>query len=249
MKKNDKIIKKIIIDGIKDLIKIIITIVILSSISLYADKNELIHKDIIKTKLVELLANIKKYKKRNKNKNKKLRQELNSLKREFEQYKIRKNREIKKIKNQLIITKKELLLNKKRKNIRKKIVRKKTTPPKIVRKKIVRKKTTPQKNVRKKIVQKKILPKKKVLREKVVMQRTTPLPIVNNLPWVEIVVENNLNIYQLALKYYGDKTKYREIYAANQHVIGKNLKIYNGMSLKIPMTNQFSEQPMILNTN
>jgi len=234
MKKNDKIIKKIIIDGIKDLIKIIITIVILSSISLYADKNELIHKDIIKTKLVELLANIKKYKKRNKNKNKKLRQELNSLKREFEQYKIRKNREIKKIKNQLIITKKELLLNKKRKNIRKKIVRKKTTP---------------QKNVRKKIVQKKILPKKKVLREKVVMQRTTPLPIVNNLPWVEIVVENNLNIYQLALKYYGDKTKYREIYAANQHVIGKNLKIYNGMSLKIPMTNQFSEQPMILNTN
>jgi len=74
----------------------------------------------------------------------------------------------------------------------------------------------------------------------------TSLPI-KELSWVEIVVDDNINIYELALRYYGDKTKYREIYVANQNIIGKNLKIYNGMSLKIPIAEQFEEQPMILN--
>ena len=68
-----------------------------------------------------------------------------------------------------------------------------------------------------------------------------------NLSWVEVIVDDNINIYELALRYYGDKRKYREIYVANQNIIGKNLKIYNGMSLKIPMEEQFEEQPMILN--
>jgi len=210
-----------------------------------------------KEQLREILNKIKRYKEKTENEKEQLQKKLDIIEKEFKRYKAKKKREIVKINTQLRITRKKLLKNKKKlyisqkykKTIPRKIVRKKTIPRKIVRKKttpqkIVRKKATPQK-----IVRNKIFPKRKVLREKVIIQRTTPLPAVNNLPWVEIVVEDNINIYQLALKYYGDKTKYREIYAANQHIIGKNLKIYNGMSLKIPMTNQFEEQPMILNTN
>ena len=67
------------------------------------------------------------------------------------------------------------------------------------------------------------------------------------LPWVEIVVENGEDIYQLALKYYGNREAYHYIYNANQHIIHQNLIIEDGMSLKIPITESFEEQPIILN--
>ncbi len=180
-----------------------------------------------KKQLNIILNKVKKYKEKTENEKKQLQEKLDTLQKEFKQYKAKKKREIAKISTQLNITRKKLSKNKK----------------------VVCRKSIPKKVIRKKIVQKKILPKKKALRKKVVIQKTIPLPVVNNLPWVEIVVEDNINIYQLALKYYGDKKKYREIYSANQQLIGKNFKIYNGMSLKIPMTNQFEEQPMILNTD
>jgi len=196
--------------------------------------------------LTSILNNIKKYKEKNEKEKKKLQDALESLKKEFKRYKATKKRELKKISTQLKTTKKSLSkskkklrsLQKKQKILRKKLASKKTSPKKSVHKK----------SVPKKIVQKEIIPKKQIPRKKVVIKKIKPLPPVNNLPWVEVVVENNLNIYQLALKYYGDRERYKEIYSANRHLIGKNLKIYNGMSLKIPMTNQFEEQPMILNT-
>jgi len=190
-----------------------------------------------KKQLSTIFNKIKKYKKKTENEKKQLQEKLDTLQKEFKRYKAKKKREIAKINTKLNITRKKLSENKKKLYIIQK------------KKKVVRKKVIPKKVIRKEIVQKKILPKKKALRKKVVIKKTIPLPIVNHLPWVEIIVEDNINIYQLALRYYGDKTKYREIYSANQHIIGKNLKIYNGMSLRIPMTNQFEEQPMILNTN
>ena len=179
-----------------------------------------------KKQLNTILHKVKKYKEKTENEKKQLQEKLDTLQKEFKQYKAKKKREIAKINTQLNISRKKLSKNRKKLRVSQK------------KKKVIRKK----------IVQKKILPKKKALRKKVVIQKTIPLPVVNNLPWVEIVVEDNINIYQLALKYYGDREKYQEIYVANQHLIGKNFKIYNGMSLKIPMTNQFEEQPMILNT-
>ena len=184
-----------------------------------------------KKQINTILHKVKKYKEKTDNEKKQLQQKIKILQKEFKRYKAKKKREIAKINTQLTITRKKLSKNRKKLLVSQK------------KKKIIRKKI-----IRKKIVQKKTLPKKKALRKKVVIQKAIPLPVVNNLPWVEIVVEDNINIYQLALKYYGDRQKYREIYAANQHLIGKNFKIYNGMSLKIPMTNQFEEQPMILNT-
>jgi len=69
----------------------------------------------------------------------------------------------------------------------------------------------------------------------------------NKLLWVDIVVENELDIYQLALKYYGDREKYQQIYQANINIIGTDFKIEDGMELKIPITEDFIEQPMFLN--
>ncbi len=66
--------------------------------------------------------------------------------------------------------------------------------------------------------------------------------------WIKITVDNDLNIYDLALKYYGDSQEYEKIYMANQNKIDKNYQIRNGMSLKIPITENFMEQPMFINT-
>jgi hypothetical protein len=203
-----------------------------------------------KKQLNSILDNIKKYKEKSENEKKKLQEALKNLKKEFQQYKAKKKKELAKISRELKITKKKLSKNKKKllqsqkklKLAQKKLIRKKVAPKKVVHKKSVSKKSVHKKVAPKKIVHKKSISKKHVIK------RIKPLAYVKNLPWVEIVVDNNLNIYQLALKYYGDRERYKEIYSANQHLIGRNLKIHNGMSLKIPMTKQFKEQPMILNT-
>jgi hypothetical protein len=75
-------------------------------------------------------------------------------------------------------------------------------------------------------------------------------PIPKDLPsplWIEIIVEDGVNIFELALKYYGDREEYKEIYQYNKDTIGENLEIVDGMLLKIPITTLFKEQPMILN--
>jgi nucleoid-associated protein YgaU len=64
--------------------------------------------------------------------------------------------------------------------------------------------------------------------------------------WVEVIVKEE-DIYQLALQYYGDRDEYIQIYNANSDIIGEDFQLYKGMSLKIPMTKQFEEQPIFLN--
>ena len=89
--------------------------------------------------------------------------------------------------------------------------------------------------------------KKKKSVKKTLPKSTEPMPSVQNLPWVEIVLEDGLNIYQLAHKYYKDKEAYRLIYVANRDIIGKDFRIKDGMSLKIPINEKFEDQPMFIN--
>jgi chromosome segregation ATPase len=173
----------------------------------------------------------------------KLLQQLTSLKKNFHNYKIKKEKELKRISNKLTSTKKHLSKTikklkytqqkddflKKRLKKKKKLFKSK----KITRKKITQKKKRVQKRD---LIEKEIRPIKK-------------LPDITHLPWIEIDVENNINIYQLALKYYKKKEDYPYIYAANKDIIPKNLNIKNGMHLKIPINYSFKEQPFFLNTD
>ncbi|CAA6820470.1 MAG: Unknown protein [uncultured Sulfurovum sp.] len=86
--------------------------------------------------------------------------------------------------------------------------------------------------------------------ENVTKEALAPIPpksIATKLSWVEVVIEDDINIRELALKYYSDSEAYPKIYAANRSVIPASLKIQDGMILKIPITDNFKEQPMILN--
>lgn len=73
--------------------------------------------------------------------------------------------------------------------------------------------------------------------------------VIASSNWVEIEVEGGIDIHELALKYYGVDAKYQQIYVANSAVIGDDLSIQDGMSLRIPITEDFQDQPMFLNTN
>lgn len=93
------------------------------------------------------------------------------------------------------------------------------------------------------------------LKEKTKIEVRNEIKIDTNLQsltpskeWIEIVVEDHLNIYDLALKYYGDSQEYTKIYTANKKIINSNYEINNGMSLIIPITKTFQEQPIMLNT-
>lgn len=74
-------------------------------------------------------------------------------------------------------------------------------------------------------------------------------PISMKVEWVEVVVENDMSIYELALQYYGKESEYTQIYRSNKDVIPETLKLANGMSLKLPVTHNFRERPFILNQN
>ena len=150
-------------------------------------------------------------------------QKLNDIIKQFVQYKIDKENKIKKLKIKLGSIRKELYKNKRRL-------------------------ITIQKSIKKEHIKKKIRKKKiqKTIKKIVKIKKKKTLERINK-PWVEIVVEDDLDIYQLALKYYKDKREYKQIYLANRDIIGKSLKIRNGMSLKIPITDKFEEQPMLIN--
>jgi len=209
-------------------------------------------KEKLKSELRIILKDLQNYKAKNEKEIQILKFELNRKKNEFQNYKknqqklkkllnqkkrrqvSRKNNQYLKLKKQLIETEKKLQKNTKR-------YQKVKKNNQFLKKKIAHIKKKKKETII-------ISPQKK---EKIKMNVNTPipLPIKNDLPWVEIIVEDNTNIYELALRYYGDSSKYKEIYSANKNIIGKNLKIYNGMSLKIPMTIEFDEQPIILNTH
>ena len=232
---------------------------------------ETIERKEIEVKLYNILTDVKEYKKKNQKKTKRLKEELNAMKREFQKYKTKKDRELKKIKNQLYSSKKKI------KKIKKKLVKitKKVTP-KVMKKKPKKHLYSGKKKVKtskKKLVKitKKVTPK--VIKQKPKKKETTVVQVVNvaipestpplihkvvhkmqptpilmyDTPWIEIVIDTNTNIYDLALKYYGNAQEYKKIYLANQNIISNDLKIYNGMTLVIPMAENFKEQGIVLN--
>jgi len=160
-----------------------------------------------------------------------------------------KKKKVKKSTHKKVVRKKKVLQKKPiiKKVLHKKAINKrKAIPKKKVIKKLANKRVIKKRVIKKDITPKKSRPQIKKAEIKVV-KYIEPLPKVNDLPWVEIVVENGVDIYQLALKYYGDKKEYKKIYAANRRTIQNNFRIEDGMELKIPMTEQFEEQPMVLN--
>jgi len=182
----------------------------------------------IQKKLTNTLQNVKKFKKEKNTQIANLNQEINTLRKEFISYQLKKEKEIKKINQQLKQTKKALS------HSQQKI---KQLEP-LTQLKI--------QNAMEKAME-------EPLQLEVQTYDTTideiVLPMRINLPWVEIMVEDNIDIYQLALLYYGDVNQYTQIYAANKNIISNNFKVHNGMILKIPITSKFREQPMVLNTH
>jgi len=72
------------------------------------------------------------------------------------------------------------------------------------------------------------------------------IPLQENISWVETKVPTGVDIYDLAKKYYGDKKEYYQIYNINKNIIGKDLKLREGSSIKIPITEKFKEKPEYL---
>ncbi|NEW60899.1 LysM peptidoglycan-binding domain-containing protein, partial [Sulfurovum sp. bin170] len=52
--------------------------------------------------------------------------------------------------------------------------------------------------------------------------------------FVKIKVEKEVDIFQLAIKYYGDEKEYYRIYNANKNIIEADLKLEEGMELRVP---------------
>lgn len=217
---------------------------------------ETIERKEVEVKLRNILTDVKKYKKKNQEKTKRLKEELNAMKRAFLKYKTKKDRELKKIKKKLYSSKKKLVktikkkpkkhLYSSKKNLKKskkklaKITKK--VIPKVIKQKPKKKQTT--------VVQvaNVAIPESTPPVIHKVVHKMQPTPILMyDTPWIEIVIDKNINIYDLALKYYGNAEEYKKIYLANQNIIGNDLKIYNGMTLVIPMTDNFKEQGIVLN--
>jgi len=214
-----------------------------------------VEEKVIKVKLTEVLNNVKKFKKRKESETKKLLTELEATK-----------QELARVKRALLLSKKKLVESKKiikrYKFVKKKKIKKRKTKVRIhtvkkVRKHIVKVVST-KKRIKKHYIKKhktkvkthivKVIPKKKRVEEQVVIHRVIQ-PLTSHLKWVEVQVEENRNIYDLALEYYGDAQAYDKIYSANRDVIDSDFQIKNGMILKIPITERFKEQPIVLNVD
>ena len=178
--------------------------------------------------LENTLKKVRKYKKEKNSEIYKINNKLENIIKEFASYRIKKNQEIRKIKRELALTKEKLYKS------QKKLARIKKESKKVVKLKEI---TIPNPTSVPQI----ITPSIPISGEDI------SLPTQNVSSWVELVVEDGVDIYQLALRYYGDRAEYKQIYLANKDVIGENLQIVDGMSLRIPISEVFEEQPMILN--
>jgi len=222
---------------------ILIMLLFISSFSIADTQKD----QTIENKLTTVLHNLKKFKKEKNHQISKLERELKSLKKEFNNYRIKKEKEVKKIRNKLRQTQKELLKNKiqnkhKIQNMQNKLLSS--------QKKLEQKETITHLNIQQSM--------EKAMAEPIPIQieiqtQENPsleqiiLPIKSNIPWAEITIEENIDIYQLAKLYYGDSNEYVQIYSANREIIPNNLKLHNGMRIKIPMTSKFRDQPIVLN--
>ena len=215
-------------------------------------KKNTIDRKKMERELHNILTEVKEYKNQTEEQKQQLLKELIGMKKEFYQYKLEKSREIKQLRNKLDSNNKKLVkvqkevkkITKKKKKI---IVANIIKTPKRTHK--VHKVISKMQPLPVPIYDTPIIETPEITHEvHKVISKMQPLPIpIYDTPWIEITVENNINIYELALKYYGDKQAYKKIYTANQNIIGDDFKIYNGMNLIIPMTTDFEEQGILIN--
>lgn len=79
-------------------------------------------------------------------------------------------------------------------------------------------------------------------------RKITP-PIVHGKPWIETRLTYSITALELAQKYYGNTAEVRELINANKHIISGNEMLTKDMIIKIPVTNNFKEQPERLGWN
>ena len=215
-------------------------------------------------KLRQVLNEIKEYKTKHEIEKKRVIQELSSIKKNFNDYKLEKENEIKKLKRELYLSQQNLnnkpVINHIKNNKLSQelnMIKNKFHNYKIERnqefKKLKREcsihREKREKEVKKLKNELHFNTNKQTNIHKVIKEMKPTALILHKTPWIEITVEDNMNIYDLALKYYGDSQEYRKIYRANQNIINHNYQINNGMTLIIPISGNFREQPIVLNTN
>jgi len=73
--------------------------------------------------------------------------------------------------------------------------------------------------------------------------------VVQGFTWVDVRLPANMTIQELAQMYYGDENEYPVIQKANPKVVGKKTHLSKGMTIKIPVTDKFTDQPERLGWN
>ena len=178
----------------------------------------------IENELRTILYKVKIYKKEKNKELTTLRKKITSLKDAFAHYKSEKEHEIQQLKMRQINSK-----NRKIKELQEELS-------------LLKKQLSQKKKIIISLKQKLSQENRPIVASTIEKEEETPKK------WIQITVDNDLNIYDLALKYYGDSQEYEKIYMANQNKIDRDYQIRNGMSLKIPITENFIEQPMFINT-
>ncbi len=200
----------------------VIMLLLLSSIGSVAENIALDHNESekIRKNLITILEKVKKFKAQKNSQINKLKIKLKLTQDEFEKYQVQKEAEIKHLDKKLTQTKREL--SKSKQALKARI------------------------DIDERIEVTMIEPLDQLPEIK---DRVDDIVTENSIdtPWVEIVIEDDTNIYELAQKYYGDTNEYRQIYVANKSRIGNELYLNEGMPLKIPVTEDFEDQPMVLN--
>jgi len=168
----------------------------------------------IRQNLIITLEKVKKFKQEKNNQIRQLNEELKSFQEKFLKYRIQKEREIKRLRRELRRSKKELAETKEALNGECETLVWTTAEP---------------------------LSTLENVSVSGTVQSSTPLPVVSESPWVEVVVDDGMNLYDLALEYYGDRSAYQEIYALNQPKIGTELTLKEGLSLRLPITKDFKK--------
>lgn len=195
--------------------------------------------------LTKTLKNIKKYKRKKNNQIMQLNNDIIAIKKELNRYKISKEHELKIVTKQLNTIKKKIT-SKNNKNNKMKKKLKHTEKQLFIKTEELnwqRKKYDRKNKVR--ISDEHLEVATNIAMEQAMHGALYASSVAQE--WIEVVVENCIDIHELALKYYSNREEYLNIYAANKNVINSDLEIYNGMLLKIPMTENFREQPIMLN--
>ncbi len=97
-----------------------------------------------------------------------------------------------------------------------------------------------------KIVKKTQIVKKVIYKEVPIYIKENPTP-TKDIELMDVIVPDEMDIYQLALLYYGDAKKYKELYNINRDIINSDLKVQAGQSIKIPIDLLFKAEPIALN--